>query len=264
MTKAPSEVDIFGELRKLDDRVQQVSQLLEASGKLFAEHYSEQFRDTKGSFSWPYAIGSIPPPHWPDYPDFPDTRKLSPLTNAICAWSVGNYLQTVAKGQLSEIAALMADKLANLPPRRLKSSTFQSEDEIFLHAQVLRFLAWRAKWDGEMFETVFDRVHTVASNPDPNLHPFFLHYCILALEEVRIPATNIADTALEICAVAETAHRTKASPNSLANVLSLFNTAAKLQNALEKLTTLVEINFRMPAVSNELKELTSRSIRVRR
>src|ERR1700674_753366 len=168
------EVDIFRELRKLDDRVQQASQLLDSSEKLFKDHYSESFRDTKGNFSWPYAIDP-PKSIWPDYPDFKTTRNLSPLTNALCGWSIGNHLQPAGGTQtkLREITAEIADKLGELPPGRLKSSTFQDDDEIFLHAQVLRFLAWRSTWKGDMFAFVFANVHEIATKPNQRFHPFF-------------------------------------------------------------------------------------------
>src|SRR6266403_1553111 len=91
-TTPRAEIDIFRELRKLDDRVQQVSQLLDASARLFEDHYSESFRDYKGNFSWPYGIGPIEP-IWPDYPEFKTSRIVSPLTNALCGWSIGNHLQ---------------------------------------------------------------------------------------------------------------------------------------------------------------------------
>ncbi|MDX6444657.1 MAG: hypothetical protein QOH71_1731 [Blastocatellia bacterium] len=258
-TTPRAEIDIFRELRKLDDRVQQVSQLLDASARLFEDHYSESFRDYKGNFSWPYGIGPIEP-IWPDYPEFKTSRIVSPLTNALCGWSIGNHLQPTVgtPPKLREVTAEIADKLAGLPSERLRSSTFQADDEVFLHAQVLRFLAWRSRWKGDMFAFVFDRVHQIATKPNSSLHPFFLYYCILALEEVRMPTANIADTVLELCRISEKVQRAKVT-NSFSSILELFRVATALANAVEKLATLVDVNFRMPDVASELKKFTAAS-----
>ena len=252
------EVNIFRELRQLDDRVQKASQLLDSCAKLFNDHYSELYRDTKGNYSWPYSIEPTKT-QWPDYTDFPPTRQVSPLTNALCGWSVGNHLQPSVgtPPPLKQMTADIADKLSELPATRLKSSTFQGDDEIFLHAQVLRFLAWRSHWKGEMFDFVFTKVREVANAPSPALHPFFLHYCILALEEVRLPAINISETVLQICRIAERIQRSKAPATPLSSTLELFRMASDLTNAIENLATLVEINFRMPGIGVELKKLST-------
>lgn len=175
------DAEILRDLKHFDKRLQTATQLLESCIELFDEQYSEKV-NRKQTFSWPYSIQERRPPNWPEY-DFKDTPHLSPSTTAICGWAVSRLSGPGSEAQ--KRLRSVAKKLASLPPTRLKSKTFGGDDDIFLHAQVLRFLGSQ-KNGGRLFKYVRERVWNIISNPDQTLHPFYLYYCVLALEEVRL------------------------------------------------------------------------------
>ena len=182
------DADIFRDLKHLDERLQTVDHLLESSAALFEKYYSEFTTDSKRTFSWPYSIqGKSAKVKWPNY-RAERRPKLSPSTCALCGWAVSRLSSpgNTTREKLPKAATQAAIKLGQLPISRLKSATFEGEGAIFLDAQVLRFLASQKQTKSELFRAVLERVKKVAATPSPKLHPFHLHYCVLALEEVRV------------------------------------------------------------------------------
>lgn|GEM_PF-2241615 len=179
------DAEILRDLKHFDERLQIATQLLESCIELFDEKYRETV-NRKETFSWPYSIQGKGTENWPDY-DFKDTPHLSPSTTAICGWAVSllSGPGSEAQQRLRSMATNAAKKLASLRPTRLTSKTFEGDDEIFLHAQVLRFLGSQS-CKGRLFKYVKERVRKIISNPGQTLHPFYLYYCVLALEEIRL------------------------------------------------------------------------------
>jgi hypothetical protein len=181
------DADIFRDLKQLDERLQTVDHLLESSAVLFEKYYSEFTTDSKRTYSWPYSIqGKSAKVKWPNYPG--ERRpKLSPATCALCGWAVSRLSSpgNTTREKLPKAATQAAVKLGQLPWSRLKSKTFEDEGAIFLKAQVLRFLASQNQVQSDLFRDVLENVKNVAANP-PKLHPFYLHYCVLALEKVSV------------------------------------------------------------------------------
>ncbi len=197
------DADIFRDLKQLDERLQTAKELLKSCTNLFKDHYRETV-DDKPTYSWPYSIkGDTADIEWPTYEAiFPQTPKLSPSTMAICGWAVCRLSGpgSEAEKKLFKFAAQAATELAKLPIDRLTSKTFTGPaDEIFVDAQVLRFLASQAQFKGELFSHVFGRVQTTINDPASKLHPFLLHYCVLAREQVRRPAIKLADSMIAVC-----------------------------------------------------------------
>jgi hypothetical protein len=182
------DADIFRDLKHLDERLQTVDHLLESCAELFEKHYSEFTSDSKKTYSWPYCIrGKSAKVDWPDYKG-EVRKKLSPPTSALCGWAVSRLSSpgNTASAPLRDAATQAAAKLAQLPRDRIKSKTFTKEGEIFLEAQVLRFLASQNESKGELFKNILDSLHESVAHPSQILHPFHLHYCVLALEQVRL------------------------------------------------------------------------------
>lgn len=259
------EVDIFRDLKQLDERTLRAVELLDSSATLFNEHYSERFTSQKGSYSWPYSMeGRDSVIKWPDYTkEFPYSPFVSPLTNAMCGWSVGTLLRSASLGkQLESITTEAAARLSALPPERLRSSTFKDVDEIFVHAQVLRFLASQSQWKGAMFEKAFDKVLQAVATPNGIPHSFFLHYCVLALEQLRLPANQIAETVLTICKLADIIldPKTPKVAPSLKAGLEAFKIASSLRKSIETLETFVSINLPKADVLKRLAALSTRAV----
>jgi integrase len=136
------ENDTLRDLKQLDERLQRTAQLLNACVEIFDETYRQEYKNQE-TCSWPYAITDNVL-DWPDYnKNFPESRYLSPSTAAMCGWAASRLSGVSSEvGQRLQIAAASAaNKLASLNDDRLISKTFTDEDEVFLHAQVLRLLA---------------------------------------------------------------------------------------------------------------------------
>lgn len=260
------DVDIFADLKQLDETHQRVNTLIGCCAKLFSDNYSEQFPDRTGNFSWPYDIrGKQREIHWPDYRKrFPNNPRVSPLTNALCGWSVSNLVE--ARPQLNsgiqKMVADVAGNLGELPLKRLHSRTFTDDGEIFIHAQVLRFLASQRLWKSPLFEDVLAKVNKVIDTANRRYHPFFLHYCVLAKEEVRITALTIAESVLGICDLADKIDAIPARATGvdvLTSAINSFSIARSLRDRIESFATSVNQHLRLPQVVENLDNLVLKS-----
>ena len=280
------DTEIFRDLKQLDERLQKATQLLRACIDLFDKNYCNKVR-RKETFSWPYSVHRPPDPidpprhiksiriikgktadiYWPDYARaFPHTPHLSPSTTALCGWAVYRLSRRggeVAK-RLGEDAAEAAKRLASLPAARLKSETFKVVGEIFLHAQVLRFLASQAHYKGKLFSHVFKRVRDAVNNPGGDLHPFLLHYCVLAWEQVRGPALTLADCVLNICDIADETAKLEADSKKrgskkqvLKRLIHSLALTSQLRDALESFATVVHEITPQSVKSKQLDRLAA-------
>lgn len=256
------DADIFRDLKHLDERLQTVDQFLDTCTSLFDNYYSGAV-GLDGICSWPYSIrlkDKSTEPDWPTYPTPP--FKLSPSTSALCGWAVSRLSGLGSMDQRKERQSTVSEaakKLASLPTSRLQSETWKEVGEIFLYAQVLRFLASQNQTTGAFFEFVYDKVSQVIDQgQDLERHPFFLHYCVLAWEQVRDPAMKVADQVLKICDLADeiTKLQSTATSGPLERTISLFQLASDLHEALDCFATVV-MSIRRPAES--LKNLATRT-----
>lgn len=267
------DAEIFRDLKQLDERLHTVGNLLDSCAYLFSKNYRAKL-DDKDTFSWPYAIKAIkgkePELTWPkEYEGaFPDTPKLSPSTAALCGWAVGRLSgpDSDIQKSLGEFAAQAAENLAQLPPGRLKSKTFELVGEIFLHAQVLRFLASQAQYKGDLFSEVFTNVRETIDKPDrpePDkwLHPFMLHYCVLAWEQIRGPVTSMTESVLKICNIADDTVKLKADATGqqdvLKHLMKALNLGSDLRDALESFATVVDQTLRQSEIRDRLDVLAA-------
>jgi hypothetical protein len=251
MEAKPVEKDTLRDLKQLDERLQRAAQLLNSCVEIFDETYRQEYENQE-TCSWPYAIKDNVLV-WPNYDeDFPASRYLSPSTAAMCGWAVSrlSIVSSEAGKRLQSAAASAAKKLASLPDNRLRSKTFTKEDDVFLHAQVLRLLASQARYQG-LFNDVFGKVRETITNPE-RLHPFFLHYCVLAMEEVRGPALEISS---KVQMIRELAKRLDVDPpkgDALTGLMDFLELASGLRDALESFATVVAIRLRRPEIGESL------------
>jgi hypothetical protein len=259
------DADIFRDLKQLDERLQTVDHLLELCAELFEKNYSEVTPENKGTFSWPYAIEgtSVALPGWGNYAEkFPDTPKLSPSTSALCGWAISRLSGLGNKDQKEgrqKAVSGAAAKLASLDPSRLDSQTWKDIGEIFLHAQVLRFLASQNQFRGVLFEFVYDKVNETIKDPG-NQHPFFLHYCVLAWEEVRSPALKVAQSVLDICDLSDSLTKLQARAtelDSLTLAIRSLELASDLRDTLISFATVVSVTLPQQASGKRLDELAA-------
>lgn len=268
------DTEIFRDLKQLDERLNTVENLLEASAALFLKNYCETV-DDKETFSWPYAIeGRDSKRKWPrEYEEaFPETPKLSPSTAALCGWAVWRLSGPDSEIQksLGKFAAQAAERLAQRPPERLKSKTFELVGKIFLYAQVLRFLASQSQYKGDLFSEVFQRVRETIDKPDrpgePDkwLHPFMLHYCVRAWEQIRRPAIKLADTVLKLCDIANNTATLEANTpkerNLLKRRIEVLKLGRELRDALESFATVVDVTLRRADSRDNLDKLAAQTI----
>jgi SpoVK/Ycf46/Vps4 family AAA+-type ATPase len=256
--------EIFRDLKSLDEKLQKVSDLIESCTQLFDSNYRDTV-DGNPTFSWPYSVNKHVDPsvvhrpaheyvvedkavdvHWPNYAEkFPDNPNLSPSTSALCGWAVSRVSSEAgetseAGKRLEEYVDQAAKNLGELQASRLESETFKLVGEIFLHAQVLRFLAATAQYKSRLFKVVFARVRQALEEPGKELHPFLLHYCVLAWEQLRNPAVKLADQVIEISKVADKISELRAASkkaDSLTLLIDLLGVASQLRDALESFAT---------------------------
>jgi len=178
------DAEIFRDLKQLDERLHTAASLLESCTVLFDKCYSETDRKNRRTFSWPYSIqGKEGTPKWPSYGK---PRKRSPSTAAICGFAVSLLNPGGETGErLRKATTEAAQNLAKLPLKDLVSPTFQ-DDIVFPQAQVLRFLATQGQSKSDLFKNLLREIRNVVARPHKKeyLHPFYLHYCVLALEQV--------------------------------------------------------------------------------
>jgi SpoVK/Ycf46/Vps4 family AAA+-type ATPase len=260
------DADILKDLKHLDERVEKVDQFLRKCTSLFDTFYSEADPKTRGVFAWPYSIqveGEDITPDWPNYGEPP--TKLSPSTNALCGWAVSRLRglgddKERKERQFNVTSAV--EKLAALPTSRLQSETWKEVGEIFLHAQVLRFLASQNVSRGDFFEYVYDQVSKIINQSkekgkELGGHPFFLHYCVLAWEQVRVPAIKVAERVIELCDLAKgIAKLPVPGKGPLVNAISLFEYASRLHESLESFATVVAS---VPSAPETLKIFATRT-----
>jgi len=179
------DAEIFRDLKQLDERLQTAATLLEYCTVLFDKCYSETDRKNRLTFSWPYSIqGKEGTPRWPSYGK--PLKKRSPSTAAICGFGVSLLNPGGETGErLRKDTTEAAQSLAKLPLKYLVSPTFQ-DDIVFPQAQVLRFLAAQGESKSDLFKNLLREIRNVVARPHKKvyLHPFYLHYCVLALEQV--------------------------------------------------------------------------------
>jgi len=239
-------IDLFSDLKQLDDRIQKAAGLLDSASDLLQRYYSEneEFPNVLDSFTWPYSISATKSgPEWPDYSKkFTEKPHMSVITSAMCGWAMSKYLAPNSKStkQLREISLAVAGAMATLPPVRLESQTFVGKNAVFVSAQVLRFLAGHAKFSGALFDKALDDVcEAIKSAPsaDEKPHPFLLYYCVLALEQIREPIRKLAR---EIRQIQELSVRLKKfNSSSWAKIVELTELGNQLQDHVEALSTVV-------------------------
>jgi len=250
------ENDTLRDLKQLDERLQRTAQLLNACVEIFDETYRQEYKNQE-TCSWPYAITDNVL-DWPDYnKNFPESRYLSPSTAAMCGWAASRLSGVSSEvGQRLQIAAASAaNKLASLNDDRLISKTFTDEDEVFLHAQVLRLLASQARYAG-LFNSVFGNIRKTIAEPK-TLHPFFLHYCVLAMEEVRGPALEVSNKVQMIRELAKRLAVTKTTGDALTELMESLDLASSLRDALESFATVVAVRLRLPEIGQSLDRSAS-------
>lgn len=221
--------DILKDLKQLDERLEKAEDFLKSSACLFDKYYSEHTDKYRGNFCWPYTIWAGGRPDWASY-RLPKPH-LSVITSAMCGWAIAKYIlraRDVPK-RLRDVPGKVAKTLARLKFRRLKSRTFPEETHIFVQAEVLRFLASQAQWESELADQLLTHLRktmewpeypfrawqvkwkiskvkakgkgqklTRAAKGEKKLHPFFLYYCVLALEQVQTPAVKLANTVIRL------------------------------------------------------------------
>ncbi len=255
------DAEIFRDLKQLDERLHTVASLLESCTNLFHKHYQKKWKRQE-AFSWPYAVqGKDAKPKWPEYPKFKSTRYISPSTTALVGWAASRLAagSSDVQKELGVAAAEAAKKLASLSRSRMKSKTFTLIGEIFLHAQVLRFLASQAQFRRQLFRRVFFEVRHALDDPG-ELHPFFLHYCVLAWEQIRGPSLRLADSLIVICELAHTINElTRKRQDPFLKATNALLAANGLRDSLESLATVVSFNLRQPKLGRRLDNLALRT-----
>jgi hypothetical protein len=245
--------ELFSDLKELDKRLKKIDELLDCSAVLFRDYYSENAPGYTGNFSWPYSVkGPNAEPQWPSYKkDLPNTPRLSAITSAMCGWAVSEYLSVhrPADEKLRKIARQVAQKLAMLSPENIKSVTFTGENVVFVQMQVLRLLASQAEWKGALFSQLYGAARDLAgastnTPPTLRLHSFFLHYCVLALEEVRRRSDHLSDAVFRLSQHADKLNRFEV--NSWPDKVVLLEYTEQLRELLESLATIIRIDFLRP------------------
>jgi DNA polymerase III delta prime subunit len=90
------------------------------------------------------------------------------------------------------------------------------------------------------------------------LHPFYLHYCVLAMEEVRRPALDVVSKIEMIREWAGKLATQKSNNNDFSSLVSSLELAGRLRDALESLGTVVLIKLKEPALGQALDDLAVR------
>jgi hypothetical protein len=185
----------------------------------------------------------------------------------MCGWAIWKYLVSrVEKSQrLRKIARQVAEKLADLPGERLKSATFPGRSDIFVRAQVLRLLASQGLFKCSLFERLLEDVRAAISQTHPSdekLHPFFLFYCVLALEEVRNPAARLAENIRDLCKHASRFYSSElwksSEPKSCLDIVDLFDLTNDLQDCLGSLASVARTNLFHEEIGQQLDKIADR------
>lgn len=93
------------------------------------------------------------------------------------------------------------------------------------------------------------------------LHPFYLHYCVLAMEEVRRPALDVAskvETILKLAGELAPKNPNQPNPDDFSVLISALALTGRLRDALESLATVVIIKLQQPGLGEALVKLAAR------
>lgn len=174
----------------------------------------------------------------------------------MCGWAVWKYLLSFdgPEGNLRKRVREVAGKLAALRRKDLKSATFSGKSDIFVRAQILRFLACQAEWKGELFDGVLFNVRSTLDKPSSKetkkLHSFFVHYCVLALEQVREPIDKLANGILEVRDPLDAP-----SVRDWRHAVTLLERANDLLDRLESLAPVIRCDLLQSDAADELQKL---------
>lgn len=249
------ENNIIGELRQQDARGRIIADLLSSSATLFNTYYSE-FVGERDNYCWPYSVrGNPPKAEWAGY-DVVKFPKMSVSSSAMCSWAISNYALDRNSAVLVDVARAVASQIGSVGLDRLRSRTFTGEASVFVSAQVVRLLAQQALWGAPLFQPVFEQVSGVTQGPSERLHPFFLRYSVLAIEQVRTPVLQLAE---DITTLGEAANALRGLDlKKWSDRMTALDTATRLLDASERVAGTVRRDFREPAISDRLDECVAR------